>query len=310
MINIAVIVPVHNRKNVTLEFLRQLYEIATVSDGLDLTVIVVDDGSTDNTSQAIRESFPNVVILRGDGNLWWTGAVRKGTEYALAQNQEKLLIMNDDLELDKDFLTELLAVANDNPDALVSSIKLNRVSSGDARIITAGFRIQGRLQEIVAIASDEPYREAMDPVLECDLLTGSSLLIPAKVFRKIGMFDDRNYPHGYGDYEFTRRASIAGFACLVATRSRIYTDYNQNYTTRYLIRSSRVEYLCNLFSRKKFGYGFASLRQIAYLHKPFLLGTALYMRRLIGLFRNVIFKIFLPRRLLRVLVRERHLSDS
>lgn len=308
MTGIAIVVPVHNRRETTLNFLRQLPEIGV--EGVSLKAIIVDDGSTDGTSDAIRKQYPEVTILYGDGNLWWTGAVKKGAEHALQHGYETILIMNDDLELDRNFLAELLNVARSHPNALVSSIKLNRKKDGQEQIIAAGFKVTGMFKEIETLHADEPYRVDMAEVLECDLLTGSSLLIPGSVFRKIGMFDNDRFPHGYGDFEFTWRASLAGFRCLVAAQSRVYTEYNQNYTNRYLIKSTRKDYLRNLFNKTKYGYGFASLSQVSYMHKPFLLGTVLYIRRLLGLTRKVLMKVFLPNKVLRMLVRERNLSET
>lgn len=308
MKRIAVVVPVHNRKETTLHFLWQMHNL--MHAGVNLEFIIVDDGSTDGTSPAIRLQYPEVTILSGDGNLWWTGAVKLGVQFALQNNYDAVLIMNDDLVLDKDFLTELFKVAEAYPDALVSSIKMNKQKDGKELIITAGFKVAGILKEIVALHADEPYRSDMNPVVECDLLTGSSLLIPVGVFRKIGPFNAKQFPHGFGDFEFTRRASLAGFSCLVATRSRIYTEYNQNYTLRYLIRSSRKDYLLNLFSSTKYGYGFTGLRQLSYMHKNFLIGTILYLRRLIGLTRNILMKIFLPNKVLRAFVDEKNITET
>jgi GT2 family glycosyltransferase len=308
MINIAVVVPVHNRREITLHFLQQMLNITPPEAKTDL--IVIDDGSTDGTSDAIRLQYPDVIVLHGDGNLWWTGAVKMGALFAMQKNYDAVLIMNDDLELDKDFLVELLKVAGLYPDALVSSIKLNRQNNGKEQIITAGFRVTGMLKETEILHADEPYRRDMKEVLECDQLTGSSLLIPVNVFHQIGTFDEKNFPHGYGDFEFTRRASLAGFKCLVATRSRVYTEYNSNYTLRYLIRSSRKDYLKNLFSSTKYSYGFTSLRKLSYMHKNFFIGTILYLRRLLGLARYILMKIILPNRLLRMLVKDSNLIES
>jgi len=38
-------------------------------------VIVVDDGSSDRTAEEAAKNYPKVIILQGDGNLWWTGAI-------------------------------------------------------------------------------------------------------------------------------------------------------------------------------------------------------------------------------------------
>ncbi len=302
--NIAVVVPVYNRKALTLNYLSQLPSIA--AEGYSLKTIIVDDGSTDGTSQAIKELYPDVTILNGDGNLWWTGAVKMGSEYALNQGYQRILIMNDDLDLDNNFLAELLKVSENNPNALVSSIKLYKKPDGTEQIITAGFKEVGWLREVEPIMFDQSYSPTLPEVIQCDMLTGSSLLIPATVFSKIGQFDNTKFPHGFGDFEFTLRASQAGFRCLVATKSRIFTEHNQNYTNRYLVRSTRLDYLKNLFNNTKFGYGFISLYYLSCMRKPYYLGIILYSRRSLGLLRRIVFKIFLPNSVLRKIFYDPH----
>ena len=77
--NVYIIIPVHNRKEITLKCLDTLKQNGDLDK---YYVIVIDDGSTDGTSEAIQSLYPDVIILTGDGNLWWTGAIKKGMEYA------------------------------------------------------------------------------------------------------------------------------------------------------------------------------------------------------------------------------------
>jgi cellulose synthase/poly-beta-1,6-N-acetylglucosamine synthase-like glycosyltransferase len=76
---VHVLIPVHNRMDATLECVacleRQTYR--------DFRVVIVDDGSTDGTSDTLERMHPEVEVLRGDGNLWWTGAVHMGVEHIL-----------------------------------------------------------------------------------------------------------------------------------------------------------------------------------------------------------------------------------
>ena len=66
-----IIIPVFNSRQITLNCLTLLHS-QTYNK---YSIIIVDDGSTDGTYQAIKEQFPNVTVLKGDGNLWWAGAV-------------------------------------------------------------------------------------------------------------------------------------------------------------------------------------------------------------------------------------------
>jgi len=84
------IIPVHNRKEFTRNCLRSLQR-QTVSDRL--RIIVVDDGSEDGTDEMLAAEFPEVIVLRGDGNLFWTAAKQKHengiTKYSLTYQNLK-----------------------------------------------------------------------------------------------------------------------------------------------------------------------------------------------------------------------------
>lgn len=295
---IAAIIPVHNRRVTTLKCLEQL-KTKVATDGATLQIIVVDDGSTDDTSEAIEKVYPDVTILKGDGNLWWTGAINKGVEYALSQDCDYVLTLNDDLELDEHFLTELLNVARQYPAALLSSIKSRVNDSGQRQVLTAGFKIVGVLRQITALHAGEDLTPSIIGTLECDMLTGASLLIPKEVFRKIGVFNEKTFPHNWGDLEFTRRASLSGFQCLTVTSSSVYTEANQNYLLPYLINSSRLDYLKNLFNSTKYFYGFSALWRASFMHRPPLIGSIVFIRGALGTLQRLMFKLLLPNMVLR-----------
>ena len=270
---IAIIIPVFNRKETTLNCLRQLESIDYCDNEFD--IVIVNDGSTDGTVDAINKAFPAVTVLNGDGDLWWTGAINKGIEYAVSTDYAGVLLLNDDLELNDDFICELFKVVSNNPNALVSSLKLRR-NNGISEIITAGFKVDGFLRKTISNRQGEKYTEENTPdVEECEILTGASLFIPSVVLKKIGCLNSEMFPHNWGDFEFTRRASLAGFKCLVAMRSHVYTEYNPNYHRTYLISSSRLQYFTNLFDYHKYSYGFRFFRKVSFMHKPFHIGLNL-----------------------------------
>lgn len=126
--SLAIVAPVHNRKNVTLSYLEQIKLINNSDIGLN--IVIIDDSSTDRISTAIVEQYPEAIALKGDGSLWWTGDIKIGVEYPLGQNHKTILIMNNDLDRDKNFLQELLDAAKQHLYALINSVVLNKDANG------------------------------------------------------------------------------------------------------------------------------------------------------------------------------------
>src|ERR1044071_9943972 len=94
---IYIIIPVHNR----LEATRRCLESLRNQMFTRFQILLVDDGSTDGTSEFVKENYPDVMLLTGDGNLWWTGAINLGIRYALLRGSanDAVLVINNDVEV-------------------------------------------------------------------------------------------------------------------------------------------------------------------------------------------------------------------
>ena len=76
---VALVIPVHNSKDDTREFLESLKQLSYPN----YKTIIIDDGSIDGTEEMIRQEYPEVVLLKGDGNLWSSNATNMGMEKAI-----------------------------------------------------------------------------------------------------------------------------------------------------------------------------------------------------------------------------------
>jgi GT2 family glycosyltransferase len=71
--------------------------------------VIVDDGSTDGTTEQVQRDFPVVRILKGDGNLFWAGGMRFGWDkYIKNQKFDLLFVYNDDTKLFTDALENMI----------------------------------------------------------------------------------------------------------------------------------------------------------------------------------------------------------
>ena len=204
-----IVIPVHNRREVTLRCLRQLASTGVLDWA---QAVVVDDGSTDGTAEAIRREHPSVTILPGDGNLWWTGAMDVGMRAAMDADAQFLIWLNDDCLPEAGTLEGLIAEAQARQGITVAQ----------ARTPT-GYLYGGTLRDGVKLK-----RTICAPgeVVPCQTFTGNCVAIPRFVVERIGYPDRRGLPHILADTDYGLRATAAGIPCWVVGEHSCHNEDN------------------------------------------------------------------------------------
>lgn len=243
--NLAIVVPVHNRKSITLQFVVQVKRQNIRVD----QIIVVNDGSTDGTSEAITEKFPDVHIIHGPGDWWWTKSVNMGCRYALEHGADYILLMNDDTTFGDDYIEKMMHHVADYPDALIGSLSLTHTKPH--RIFYAGTKsiVWWRAKTHLYYRPFEPYQPHMKGLHESPVLPGRGLVIPKRVFQTIGMFDDIRLPQYSADYDFVLRANRAGFQTFISWDAITYSYVEQTGNGASFVRQSFYDYSKSLFNR-------------------------------------------------------------
>jgi len=222
---VFVVVPVFNRleftKRCLLSLKKQVYR--------KFKIILVNDGSVDGTQEYIKKEYPDVIVVNGNGNWWWTKSMYEGVRVALkmASRGDFVLELNNDCSFGKNYLEQILATAKRHPNAIIGSLCLDTKPPG--LVVESGIRIDWPTGHVYGVAftisQDRSYYKKMEVVGKLDALPGKGTLIPVKVFEKIGNFRYKRLPHYIADYEFTVRAKRAGFDILVDTRAVIRNDF-------------------------------------------------------------------------------------
>lgn len=218
-INIATIITCHNRKHMTMKALSCLFEAAETyrqenKSPLQLKLFLTDDGCTDGTAESIKQTFKNedIIILKGNGQLYWAGGMRYAWEEALKEHSQwdYYLLLNDDTFLFKNAFTQLL---NTHSYAIENYIKggvyAGITCSLNQQEITYGGGIYshpiiGKLVLIHPKGQPQP----------CQVTYANILLVAKTVVDKIGIFDSC-YRHRCADWAYGLQANKAGFPVLV-----------------------------------------------------------------------------------------------
>lgn len=231
---VAVVIPVRNRLAATVRFLESFRQVSYPA----YTLVVVDDGSTDGTGDVLREQFPEVVCLKGDGNLWWARSTNLGVRYALEQGYSHVLTINNDTLVSPDFLTHLVRTSLAHPGCIIGS-RINFLSHPRVIWSVGGYmnwqegiilqlRDHGGQEEEVLASRANPC-----PV---EILTGCGTLVPAECYRRVGLYDAHSCPQYHADSEFILRAGKRGHAALVDLEAVIWNDVTSTCMSRNLFR--------------------------------------------------------------------------
>jgi GT2 family glycosyltransferase len=203
--NLFLVIPTHNRCAITRECLGCLGR----QTDRDFETIVVDDGSTDGTREMIRSEFPGVILLEGDGSLWWSESTNRGVRQALAQKARSVMTLNDDTLPPPEFIARMKQAAAARPSALIGAMA---VSHETGRPLYWGERVRWPTASFRSLP--RPADGHFQGLHEVTHFPGRGLLIPSSTFNAIGLFDAVRFPQYAADYDFTHRARRAGFRVL------------------------------------------------------------------------------------------------
>lgn len=196
---LAVLMTCHNRREKTLQCLEALF-LCPLEDGLRVSVHLVDDGSSDGTGDAVRQAYPSVSVIRGDGSLFWNRGMRMAWKAALEKNADFYLWLNDDTVLYPFALHHLLEASCRMDHRAVISGSTCRPGTDDW---TYGGMSGGK-----PVIPDGTLQE-------CELCHGNILWVPRQVVERIGILDGF-YLHALGDYDYSRTARSRGIPLRVA----------------------------------------------------------------------------------------------
>ena len=221
---IFVCIPIFNRLPYTIKCIDS---ILLQSDCPPYKIIICDDGSTDGTSDYLKKHYPQVVVLQGDGNLWWTGGINMCVRYALslADKDDYIFTLNNDTELFDDTLQQLVEFSKVKPNSIIAGVNL--FFNDTNKIEVTAFREKGTFLFPKNINLLYPWGTDIHSFKhtyeEVHALSGKGVLIPVEVFHSMGLYNSDKLPHYHADTEFTRRAERGGYKNYIFYKARIKT---------------------------------------------------------------------------------------
>jgi len=252
---VAIIILNWNGKADTLECLGSVYQL----NYPNFEVIVVDNGSTDGSSEAIREAFPEVTLIENGANLGYAGGNNVGIQYAYENGADYFWLLNNDTTVDPLCLKELVKCSSINNNLGILSPMIFYYDE-PTRIQFAGGQIlwdTGRCRLL-----NDPER-FMNLNIEDQFISGCAMLIKRKLIESIGYLDELFLAY-YEDTDYSIKCIDKGFELTVVSKAKIYHKGSKSVggfdskTYFYLLTQSRFKFMHKYKDRFGSFFGFHS----------------------------------------------------
>lgn len=239
---IAAIIPTFNRKKYLNTLLAQLKNQFKEDNIIEIVIVV--DGSTDGTLEMLEVEFPEVHIVKGDGNWWYTKSMNEGFKYAERLKADYVLTLNDDIEVEEDYIQQLINATLIVPEnSIIGSLTLT--IKKPRKIIGAGIK-----KIIKWKGSLVPYYKFLEPLGDKQLvgiytsvvLPGRGMLIPCNILNKLNYFDE-SFKQYASDYDFCLRAQNKGYKVFISCNAKVYSHINMSSESSSFIKKPLYKFI-------------------------------------------------------------------
>jgi GT2 family glycosyltransferase len=248
-----------------------------IDNNFKLSIVVVDDGSTDGSSEWISKYYPQVHILKGDGNLWWTGSINKGVKYATdILKTDYAILWNDDTVCDSNYFIELDKIykeCKDHQNSILASkvFWINEAST----LFNFGCYYSFTTGKKKVIGLNEKDSEQFNKITPIDWSGGMGTVIPSSILKELNYFDSNNFPQYHADIDFFLRASKRGYRAYVIPTLKIYN----NRDSTGISKTQNLKDLKNLFFSVRSNYNIRHNFIFNYRHANTIISWILFSSR-------------------------------
>lgn len=214
---VSIVILNWNQRDMTLACLRSLKKISYPN----YEIILVDNGSTDDSVSAVRKEFPEIEIIENGRNLGVAGGRNVGIEYVQKKGTDYLLFLDNDTIVDKDFITEMVNAGEADRKIGILTGKIYFYSEPE-KIWCAGGSLSLFRRHICAVGYDEVDRGQYDDLKEVDHVAGCCLMAKKKVIDEIGILDQNFIEYFTEDTDWCLRARKRGYKIMYVPRAKLW----------------------------------------------------------------------------------------
>ncbi len=211
---VYVVILTWNQREDTLECLASVEALQYPA----FRVVLVDNGSTDGTAQAVAERFPRVEVVANPVNLGFGAGANVGMRHALEHGAQYAFLLNNDTVVDPPLLDILVATAEAEPRAGLVGAYVWSYHNHDELQLSGDRRHPLTLDPARQIPARLPADQCPHQV---DYLSGGAVLVKRRVMEDVGLFDERFFLY-YEDLDLCERVREHGYLLFSVPSARIW----------------------------------------------------------------------------------------
>jgi len=219
--SVAVILVNWNGYVFTSQCLRSLEEV----DFSNFQTIVIDNGSSDDSLFRLEKEFTRPVYLKSTENLGYAEGNNLGIRYALEKGYDYLLLLNNDTEVEPDFLSLLVNYMLQHPDKKLGVVQPLIMCNHDRKIIwSAGGKFRKALGDSQTILAGKTESDAgLSNAYPIDWATGCCMLLTAECIRDTGLLNAAYFAY-FEDVDWSLRIRSKGYSLYAVAAAKIYHE--------------------------------------------------------------------------------------
>lgn len=182
----------------------------------DMRIVVVDNGSSDGSTNILRQRYPWITLLESKENLGFTGGNNLGIVKALEMGTDYVWLLNNDTIVERDVLRKMVQTIGNTPGIGIASPVIC-FNDPPGKVQFCGSYIDWERKRIVKLKVGEPYPSNGVSIS----LWGTALLIRRDVVEKVGFLNDKYFAY-HEDEDYCMRVARAGYRAIVVPEARVF----------------------------------------------------------------------------------------
>lgn len=198
-------------------------------------VIVVDNGSVDGSPEKISEQFPGLQLIKNKENLGFCEGNNIGIRNALQKDADYIFLLNNDTEIEKNVLSNLVSAMENNLNIGIIGAKIMSYNEPE-KVQLVGGDVNLKTGKI----SPFPLKvhKISNELIETDWVSGCAFFIRSNVIKEIGYLDTKYFAYRE-EVDYCVRAKNIGYKIASCNVAKVYHNRNKSYSLRELYFKSR-----------------------------------------------------------------------